>query len=121
MWGKIFLSDFSSCRYAVSTGAEEKPYCTLFEPHQRSGPGVEESHRGTFCAAEGIPKRTVYDIVKRYLVWGTVERRRGSGRPARKMDSRNRQGLKRMVNHKTVRALPACSGVNIWLLSSVHL
>ena len=66
--------------------------------------GVDPEWRKVTAAhfvAEGIPKRTVYDIIKRYLVRGTVERRRGSGRPARKMDSRNRQRLKRMVNHKT--------------------
>ena len=66
--------------------------------------GVDPEWRKVTAAhfvAEGIPKKTVYDIIKRYLVRGTVERRRGSGRPARKMKSRNRQRLKRMVNHKT--------------------
>jgi hypothetical protein len=51
--------------------------------------------------AEGMARSSVYHIIHEYLARGTVERRRGSGRPALKMNSANRQRLKRMVNHKT--------------------
>ena len=51
--------------------------------------------------AEGVPKTTVYNIIKVYLAWGSVERRRGSGRPAVKMTMLQKRRLKRMVNHKT--------------------
>ena len=43
----------------------------------------------------------VYKIIKQYLVRGTFERRRGSGRPAKIMTSMNKQQLKRIINHKT--------------------
>lgn len=57
--------------------------------------------------AEGMAKCTVYHVVIRQLIsgpcQGTVERRKGSGRPPLKMYSRNKQCLKRMV-----RSLPNC-------------
>ena len=51
--------------------------------------------------AGGVPKSTVYKIIKQYLARGTFERRRGSGRPAKIMTSMNKQRLKRIINNKT--------------------
>ena len=51
--------------------------------------------------AEGVPKFTVYQIIKQYLARETFERRRGSGRPAKIMTSMNKQRLKRIINYKT--------------------
>ena len=51
--------------------------------------------------AKGVPKSTVYKIIKHYLAQGTFERRRGSGRPAQIMASLNKQRLKRIINHKS--------------------
>ena len=39
---------------------------------------------------EGVPKSTVYKIIKQYLARGTFERRRGTGRPAKIMTSMNK-------------------------------
>ena len=50
--------------------------------------------------AEGVPKSTVYEIIKQYLARGTFERRRGSGQPAQIMTSLNKQRMKRIINHK---------------------
>ena len=51
--------------------------------------------------AEGMSRSSVYHIINNYVARGTVERRAGSGRPSVKMNTANRQRLKRMVNHRT--------------------
>ena len=61
---------------------------------------LEEVHCRQFHG-RGVPKSTVYKIIKQYLARGTFERCRGSGRPAKIMTSINKQWLKRIVNHKT--------------------
>ena len=50
---------------------------------------------------QGMPKSTVYDILKRIELTGSIARKRGSGRKAVKMDRQKRDALRRAVNHKT--------------------
>lgn len=50
---------------------------------------------------EGMARSSIYHIINEYLARRTVKRRRGSGRPCVKMDSANRQRLRRMINHRT--------------------
>ena len=51
--------------------------------------------------ADGMPRATIYRVVKQYLNTKSIVRRSGSGRPAKKMAREKREALRRSVNHKT--------------------
>ena len=51
--------------------------------------------------ADGMPRATIYRVVKQYLYTKSIVRRSGSGRPAKKMTREKREALRRSVNHKT--------------------
>ena len=51
--------------------------------------------------ADGMPRATIYRVVKQYLNTKSIVRRSGSGRPAKKMTREKREALRRSVNHKT--------------------
>ena len=50
---------------------------------------------------QGFPKSTIYSVLSRFERTGSIERKRGSGRKAIKMNLRKIVVLRRAANHKT--------------------
>ena len=51
--------------------------------------------------AEGRSQSTIYNIIDTYLRRGSVDHKKGAGRPAQKMTPYNKARLRTAVNHKT--------------------
>ena len=72
-------------------------FLELFRSSNDDWKSITVSH----FVAEGRPRSTIYNIIDSYLRRGSVDHKKGAGRPARVMTPYNKRRLRRAVDHKT--------------------
>ena len=82
-----------------------KRVCNFIEKNQHCGNKTILQH----FLKEGIPRSTIYRLIKRVKNGIGAERKKGQGRVAIKMTSANRDKIKRFFDHKTGRSQRAAA------------